>query len=99
MATEYRQTTLSNFRVEHGYYTTAQISEIYHISQASVCNWCRKGWLQADRERKPNSRGRGGKWRIYPQQIEDIEVKHRDELIELSRCYWMRLYTKKLQKR
>ncbi len=93
MAQDYYQQTLSNLRVEKDYYTTKQISEIYHVSQATACNWCRKGWLQADREKNPNSNGRGGKWRIFPQQLEDIE-SHKDELIELSRRYWVSLLAK-----
>jgi hypothetical protein len=93
MATEYHQQTLSNLRVEHDYYTTRQVSEIYHVSLATACTWCRKGWLQADRERKLNSRGRGGRWKIHPKQLEDVESR-KDELIEQSRRYWMRLYVK-----
>ena len=97
MATEYHQQTLSNLRVQQDYYTTKQISEIYHVSQATACTWCRKGWLLADREKNPNSSGRGRSWKVFPQQLEDIEVKHREELIELSKCYWLRLYAKKLR--
>lgn len=90
MAQDYHQTTLSNLRVEKDYYTTKQISEIYHVSQATVCSWCRKGWLQADREKNLKSPGRGGKWRVFPQQLEDIEA-NKDTLIELSRRYWVSL--------
>jgi transposase len=93
VAKDYRQTTLSNLRVEKDWYSTKQISEIYHVSQATVCNWCRKGWLQADREKNPDSSGRGRSWRIFPQQLEDIEAR-RDELIELSKKYWVRLMVK-----
>ena len=93
MATDHKQLTLSNLRVRKDYYTTKQISEIYHVSQATVCNWCRKGWLQADREKQPDSPGRGRSWRIFPQAIEDVE-SHKEELIEASRHYWMRLYVK-----
>jgi len=99
MATEYQQQTLSNLRVQRDFYTTKQISEIYHVSQATACNWCRKGWLQADREKQLGSSGRGGRWKVFPQQLEDIETKHRDELIELSRHYWIRLWAHKIQGR
>ncbi|OLB35947.1 MAG: hypothetical protein AUH05_13730 [Ktedonobacter sp. 13_2_20CM_53_11] len=98
MATEYHQKTLSNLRVQQDYYTTKQVSEIYHVSHATACHWCRKGWLKADRDKVPGSSGRGGKWRIHPQQLEDIETTHRDELIELSRHYWIRLYARKIQR-
>lgn len=80
------QTTLSNLRVEKDYYTTKQISEIYHVSQATVCNWCRKGWLQASRTGQGKS-----KWQIHPQQLEQEIASKRDELIEASRKYWVRL--------
>jgi hypothetical protein len=49
--------------------------------------------LQADRERKLNSRGRGGRWKIHPKQLEDMEMQ-KDELIEMSRRYWMRIFVK-----
>jgi hypothetical protein len=98
VATEYHQQTLSGLRFDKDWYSTKQVSEIYHVSQASVCTWCRKGWLKADRERDMGSRGRGGKWKVLPQQLEDVEA-HKEELIELSRHYWIRLYAKKLQKR
>ena len=93
MATEYHQQTLSSLRIEKGYYTTREVSEIYHVSLSTACNWCRKGWLQADRERKINSRGRGGSWRIYPQQLEEMEAR-KEELVDLSRRYWVKLYVK-----
>jgi transposase len=76
-------------RVEKDYYTTKQVAEIYHVTQVTVCNWCRKGWLQADRQGQGKS-----KWRIFPQQLEDEIEAHRDELIEASRKYWIRLLVK-----
>lgn len=80
------QQTLSDLRVEKDYYTTKQISEIYHVSQATVCNWCRKGWMQAHRAGEGRS-----KWIIHPQQLEDEIESKRDELIEASKKYWVRL--------
>jgi transposase len=93
MAT-YGQPTLNNFRAEKGYYTTKEVSEIYHVSQATVCNWCRKKWLEAEMK-APGPGGKSGRsrWQIFPQQLEDIET-HKDELIELSRRYWVSLLAK-----
>ena len=82
------QKTLQEIRVEKDYYTTKQVAELYHVSQVTVCNWCRKGWLQAHRQGEGRS-----KWRIHPQQLEDIETR-RDELVELSRKYWVSLLAK-----
>jgi hypothetical protein len=96
MATEYHQQTLSGVRFEKGHYTTKEVSEIYHVSQASVCAWCRKGWLKADREKTIGSSGRGGRWKVMPDQLEQVEAR-KEELIELSRHYWIRLFVK-LQK-
>ena len=82
------QQTLSSIRVARDYYTTKQVSEIYHVSQVTVCNWVRKGWLKAHKQ------GEGkGRYRIHPQAIEDVELR-RDELIELSKKYWVRLLVK-----
>ena len=92
---EYRQPTLSNFRAEKGYYTTKEVSELYHITTATVCNWIRKGWLKADM-REPiskNAKTMRGRYRIFPDQIEDVE-SHKEELIEASRKYWVGLLVK-----
>jgi hypothetical protein len=90
----YNQKSLSNLRIEKDWYSTAQVSEIYHVSQATVCNWCRKGWLQAEMKAPgPGAKGGRSRWQIFPQQLEDIEAR-RDELIELSRKYWVRLLVK-----
>ena len=92
--TTYGQPTLSNLRVEKDYYTTKQISEIYHVSQATACNWCRKGWLKAEMKAPgPGAKGGRSRWQIFPQQLEDIE-SHKEELIEASRKYWVRLLVK-----
>jgi len=82
------QHSLSTIRVEKDYYTTKQVSEIYHVTPQTISNWCRKGWLQAHRQGEGKSR-----WRIHPQAIEDVELR-RDELIELSKKYWVRLRVK-----
>lgn len=78
--------TLSQIRAERDYYTTKQVAEIYHVSQPTVCNWCRKGWLKAERAGQGKS-----KWRIFPQQLEDEIAEKREELIEASKKYWIRL--------
>lgn len=82
------QKTLQELRVEKDYYTTKQISELYHVSQVTVCGWCRKGWLQAHRQGEGRS-----KWHIHPQCIEDAEIR-KEELIEMSKRYWIRLMAK-----
>jgi excisionase family DNA binding protein len=82
------QHTLSTLRVEKDYYTTKQVAEIYHVTPTTICNWIRKGWLQAYKQGEGKSR-----WRIYPQSIEDVET-HKEELIEASRKYWVRLLVK-----
>jgi predicted site-specific integrase-resolvase len=80
--------TLQELRVKKDYYTVAQVAEIYHVSQVTVCNWCRAGILQAHKE------GDGkGRWKVHPQAIEDIETRQ-EELIEASRKYWVRLLVK-----
>jgi transposase len=84
------QHTLSTLRVEKDYYTTKQVAEIYHVTQVTVCNWLRKGWLQGEKK----SDGKSSRWHIFPQQLEDEIEQHRDELIEQSKRYWMRLLVK-----
>ena len=89
------QSTLSNLRAEKDYYTTKQIAELYHVTPQTICNWIRRGWLQAEM-REPISKEAKttrGRYRIFPQVVEDIEA-HRDELIEASRKYWVRLLVK-----
>jgi len=91
----YEQPTLNNFRAEKGYYTTREIAEIYHVTPQTICNWIRRGWLQAEM-REPISKEAKtmrGRYRIFPQAVEDIEM-HKDELIEASRRYWISLLVK-----
>ena len=98
MAT-FEQPTLSNFRAERGYYTTKEIAEIYHVSTATVCNWIRSGRLQGEM-REPvshNAKTMRGRYRIFPQAVEDIE-QHKEELIEASRRYWVGLLFKMKKK-
>jgi hypothetical protein len=93
--TTYGQQTLSNLRAENDYYTPKQIAEIYHVSHQTVCLWCRTGILKADKRESISEKAKGGKhrWRIHPQSIEDIE-SHKEELIEASKKYWIRLLVK-----
>ena len=96
----YEQPTLNNFRAEKGYYTTREIAEIYHVTPQTICNWIRRGWLQAEM-REPISKEAKtmrGRYRIFPQAVEDIEI-HKDELIEASRRYWVSLLIKLRRKR
>jgi predicted transcriptional regulator of viral defense system len=91
----YEQPTLSNFRAEKGYYTTREIAEIYHVTPQTVCNWMRRGWLQGEMREPLSEKAKTtrGRYRIFPQAVEDIEI-HREELIEQSRRYWVRLLVK-----
>jgi hypothetical protein len=85
----YAQPTLSNFRVEKGYYTTREIAEIYHVTPTTVCNWIKSGRLQGEMW-EPVSKGaktNRGRYRVFPQAVEDVEF-YREELIEASRRYW-----------
>ena len=91
----YQQPSLSNFRAEKGYYTTREVAEIYHVTPTTICNWIRAGKLQGEM-REPVSKGAKsmrGRYRIFPQAVEDIE-SHRAELIEASRRYWPSLLAK-----
>ena len=97
--TTYEQPTLSNLRVEKGYYTPKEVSELYHVTPQTVCNWCRNGVLQADKRESvsKDAKGERHQWHIHPQSIEDVET-HKEELIEASRKYWIRLLVKMRKK-
>jgi len=91
--TTYEQPTLSNLRVEKGYYTPKEVSELYHVTPQTVCNWCRAGILQADKRESLVKNAKRHRWHIHPQAIEDIETRQ-EQLIEASRKYWVRLLVK-----
>ena len=95
----YEQPTLNNFRAEKGYYTTREIAEIYHVTPQTICNWIRRGWLQAEMREPISKQAKTmrGRYRIFPQAVEDIEM-HKDELIEASRRYWVSLLVKMRKK-
>jgi excisionase family DNA binding protein len=77
----YEQLSLNGFRVEKGFYTTREVAELYGVSQVTVCNWVRRGWMQAHR---PDGKKREGNYRIHPQCIEDID-RATEELVRKNR--------------
>ena len=87
----YEQMSLSNFRVEKGYYTTREVSELYHVTPHTVCNWVKRGWLEASR---PDGKKKPGNWHIHPQSIEDID-RATDELIRANRGMLVAVYGKR----
>lgn len=95
MAEEYHQQTLSNLRVKKDYWTPKEVAELYHVSPQTVTSWCRNGTLQAHKADNitKNAKGERFRWHIHPQAVEDIE-SHKEELIEASRKYWVRLLVK-----
>jgi len=97
--TTYQQPTLSNLQVQKDYYSPKQVAEIYHVTPQTVCNWCRNGILKADKRESvaKGTKGERHRWHIHPQSIEDIEAR-KEDLIEASRKYWIRLLVKMRQK-
>src|SRR5436305_11500935 len=80
----YEQLSLSGFRVEKGYYTTREVSELYSVSQHTVIDWINKGWMDASRldgNKKP------GHWRVHPQSIEDIDRATQEILRAIGGCW------------
>ena len=84
------QKTLSELRVERDWYSCTQVAELYHVHTTTISLWCRKGWLQAEKK----SDGKNSRWHIFPQQLEDEIQQHKEELIEASKKYWVRLLVK-----
>jgi excisionase family DNA binding protein len=79
----YEQLSLSGFRVEKGYYTTREVAELYKVSQYTVINWVRRGWMEASRT---DGKKKLGNYRIHPQCIEDIDHAT-EELIRKNRRF------------
>lgn len=94
------QQSLSNLRVEKDYYTTKQLSELYHVTPQTICNWIRRGWIKADmmEPMSKDAKTTRGRYRIFPQVVDDIE-SHKDELIEASRRYWVSMLFKMRNRR
>jgi len=95
MAQEYHQQTLSGLRIEKDYWAPKEVAELYHISPQTVCLWCRIGIFKADKREtvSKNVKGNKHRWHIFPDSIEDVE-NHKEELIEASKKYWIRLLVK-----
>jgi len=93
--TTYEQPTLSNLRAEKGYYTTKEVAELYHVTPQTIANWIRSGKLQGEMREPVSKKAKTmrGRYRIFPQAMEDIE-QHREALIEASRRYWPGLLAK-----
>jgi hypothetical protein len=92
----YHHKTLWNEAITMDYLTPQQVAEIYHVTPTSVRNWVKAGWLEAD-----IVYGRGakvGRYRISPLILEEMD-KQREQIIEESKRYWMRVYVKLGMKR
>jgi hypothetical protein len=93
---QYSQPTLSNFRAEKGYYTTVEIAEMFHVTIPTVRNWIIKGWLVGEMREpvSPKAKTMRGRYRIFPQCIEDIE-RDKDAIIEETKRYWVGISVKR----
>jgi len=87
--TVYRQKTLWNEAITKEYLTPQQVAELYHVSESSVYRWIREGWIEADKVHGKNAKI--GRYHISPLILDEMNKK-KDDLIEESKRYWMRLY-------
>ena len=85
----YHQKTLWNEAITKDYLTPQQVAELYHVSESAVYRWIREGWIEADKVYGKNAKV--ARYRISPLLLDEMDRK-KDQLIEESKRYWMRLY-------
>src|SRR6266496_5241633 len=78
------------------YLTPQQVAELYHVTESSVYHWIKEGWLEADKVYGKSAKV--GRYRISPLVLSEMD-KQREQIIEESKRYWMRLYVKLGMKR
>ena len=86
----YRQKTLWNEAITKDYLTPQQVAELCHVSDTAVYAWIKKGWLEADKIYGKEG-AKVGRYHISPLILEELE-KQREQIIEESKRYWVRLY-------
>ncbi len=87
----YHQKTLWHEAITMDYLTPQQVAELYHVTESSVYHWIKEGWLEADKVYGKSAKV--GRYRISPLVLEEMD-KQREQIIEESKRYWMRLYVK-----
>jgi len=92
----YSQKTLWHEALTMDYLTPQQVAELYHVSESSVYDWIKKGWLEA--EKVYGKSAKVGRYHISPLVLEEMD-QQRERIVEESKRYWMRLYVKLGMKR
>ena len=77
----YRQKTLWHEALTMDYLTPQQVAELYHVSESSVYDWIKKGWLEA--EKVYGKSAKVGRYHISPLVLEEFLLVH-IERIETS---------------
>ena len=86
----YGQKTLWNEAITKDYLIPSQVAELYHVSESTVYRWIKEGWIEAYKFYGKNST-KVHRYHISPLMLEEMD-KERDQLIEESKRYWMRIY-------
>ncbi len=87
----YHQKTLWNEAITMDYLTPQQVAELYHVTDSTVYDWIKKGWIEADKVYGKNAKV--GRYRLSPRILEEMD-RQRERIVEESKRYWMRLYVK-----
>lgn len=97
---EIKQLTLSNMRARKDYWTPKELSELFKVTPHTVRQWVKRGVLagQQMEPTSPGSKAMKGRYRVFPQSIEEMEHSLPD-IVELSRPFWLRSYAQLLKKR
>ena len=64
----YGQKTLWHEALTMDYLTPQQVAELYHVSESSVYDWIKKGWLEA--EKVYGKSAKVGRYHISPLVLE-----------------------------
>jgi excisionase family DNA binding protein len=92
----YKQKTLWNEAIMYDYLTPQQVAELYHVTDSTVYDWIKKGWLAADKVYGEGAKV--GRYHISPLILDEMD-RERERIIEESKRYWMRLYARVLGKK
>jgi excisionase family DNA binding protein len=87
----YQQKTLWHEALTYDYLTPQQVAELYHVTDSTVYDWIKKGWLEADKVYGKSAKV--GRYHVSPIILDHMD-KQREQIVEESKRYWMRLYAR-----
>jgi len=89
------QRYLNGFELKKEAYTTAEVAELFGVTQHTVINWIKSGRLNGAMLAPVSKKAKTdrGRYRVYSDGLHDLELK-REQLVKMSMKFWPSLMAK-----